>query len=362
MRVLTLNAGSSSLKASLVEGDDTITQTSSPWDAERADTVRHVLDAFRGHHPGAVVHRIVHGGEKLTAPVIVDDAVVRAIAAVGELAPLHNDIALDTLRASRSVLNELPHVACFDTAFHATLPEPAFRYPVPTAWWRWGIRRFGFHGLSVEWNVHRAGELLHQDPNDLGLIIAHLGSGCSVTSVWAGRSVWTSMGFTPLDGLMMRTRSGAIDPGIIFHLLRRGHLDLEALAAELEHSAGLAGVGGHDGDVRALEAATATGDDDAKLSLEMFTARVAAGIAAAATWLPRIDAIVFTGGIGENAGRVRARIVGRLRALGAAPIAQVETGQDRILGDGAVKTLRVEAREDLVMARAAVRLLGTRPD
>jgi acetate kinase len=362
MRVLTLNAGSSSLKASLVEGDKSVIETSSPWDVERSTTVRRALDGFRERQPDAVAHRVVHGGERLIAPVIVDDAVVEAIAAVGDLAPLHNDLALDTLRVSRTLMADRPHVACFDTAFHATLPEPAVWYPVPAAWRRWGIRRFGFHGLSVQWAVERAGELLDRNPSDLGLVVAHLGSGCSVTSVAGGESVWTSMGFTPLDGLMMRTRSGAIDPGIIFHLLRRGHLQLEDLARELEHSAGLAGVGGHDGDVRALEAASASGDRDAQLALDMFAARAAAGIAAAATWLARLDAIVFTGGIGENAGRMRARIVDRLRPLGAASVDDLEPGEDRILADGPVKTLRVEAREDVVMARAASRLLGMPPD
>jgi acetate kinase len=240
------------------------------------------------------------------------------------------------------------------------MSEVAVRYPVPTAWRaRWGIRRFGFHGLSVEWAIERASILLERNPADLGLIVAHLGSGCSVTAIWSGRSTWTSMGFTPLDGLMMRTRSGAIDPGIVVYLLRRRNLDLDELAAELERGSGLAGIGGHGGDVRELEVAAAAGDGDAKLALDMFAGRAAAGIAGAATWLERLDAIVFTGGIGEHASRLRARIVDRLRALGVVGVDDTETEHDRILSDGPVKTLRIEAREDLVMARAAGLLMGT---
>jgi acetate kinase len=165
------------------------------------------------------------------------------------------------------------------------------------------------------------------------------------------------MGFTPLDGLMMRTRSGAIDPGIILHLLRRSHLTLEELASELEHASGLLGVAGNGGDVRKLEHAAASGAHDALLALDMFAGRAAAGIGAAATWLRRLDAIVFTGGIGEHAGRSRARIINRLRPLGVESVDEVETGADRILAEGPVKTLRIEAREDLVMARAASRLV-----
>jgi acetate kinase len=365
MRVLTVNAGSSSLKASLVELDETLSNTTRAWDADRAATIRRALDDLGAgtDELDAVAHRIVHGGDQLTTPVIVGDDVVEAIAAVGELAPLHNDVALDTLRECRSLIADRPHVACFDTGFHRTLPEPAVRYPVPSGWrTRWGIRRFGFHGLSVEWAVERAGEMLDRDPNDMGLVVAHLGSGCSVTSVWRGESVWTSMGFTPLDGLMMRTRSGTIDPGIILYLLRRGDLGLEDLASELEHSSGLAGVGGHAGDVRELEAAAASGDRDAHLALDMFAARAAAGIAAAATWLRHLDAIVFTGGIGEHAGRLRARIIDRLGPLGADAVDEIETGEDRILAAGAVKTVRIEAREDVVMARAASHLLGIARD
>jgi acetate kinase len=360
MRVLTINAGSSSLKASIVDGQKSAS-ASLDWEGnDRAATLTSALARLDVDPAGieAVVHRVVHGGERLTGPMVIDDAVAEQIAAAGELAPLHNDIALETVAAARTLIPDRPHVACFDTAFHAGLPEVATRYPVPTEWrTRWGVRRFGFHGLSVEWSVGRAAELLGRPADQLELVVAHLGSGCSVTAVSGGVSVWTSMGFTPLDGLMMRTRSGAIDPGILIHLLRRGALDVDELATALEHESGLAGVGGGRGDVRDLER-VADGHRDARLALDMFAGRAAAGIAAAATSLERIDAVVFTGGIGEHAGPLRAGIVVRLGVLGVAPIDTTENGKDRVLGAGPPAVVRVEAREDLVMARAATVLLA----
>jgi acetate kinase len=361
MRVLTINAGSSSLKASIVDGQKSASATLDWEGSDRAATLTSALARLDVDPAGieAVVHRVVHGGERLTGPVVIDDAVAEQIAAVGELAPLHNDIALETLSVARALIANRPHVACFDTAFHAGLPEVATRYPVPVEWQtRWGVRRFGFHGLSVEWSVGRTAELLGRPAGQLELVVAHLGSGCSVTAVSGGSSVWTSMGFTPLDGLMMRTRSGAIDPGILIHLLRRGALDVEELAAALEQESGLLGVGGGRGDVRDLERAAADGDRNARLALDMFAGRAAAGIAAAATSLERIDAVVFTGGIGEHAGPLRAGIVVRLGVLGVAPIDTTENGKDRVLGAGPPAVVRVEAREDLVMARAATVLLA----
>jgi acetate kinase len=254
-------------------------------------------------------------------------------------------------------------VAVFDTAFHATLPETARRYPVPAAWDAWGIRRYGFHGLSVAWSVERAGQLLGRPAADIGLVVAHLGNGCSVTAVSRGRSVATSMGMTPLEGLMMGTRSGSIDPGILLAVVRDRRLSLDELSEVLDHGSGLLGVSGSAGDMRALQAASDGGDAAAALALEMFVDRAAAGIAAAATALRRLDAIVFTGGIGEGAGRVRSAIVDRLAVLGVASIGRDETGTDRLLGGGGDRpaVLRIEAREDVVAARAALTILGLHP-
>ena len=361
MRVLTLNAGSSSLKASLIDDGRSIATANVPVDGEHdRSVVAAAIDATGATATGvdAIGHRVVHGGEDLVAPTRIDDEVIERIQGVSALAPLHNVPALTTIQSARSLIPDRPHVACFDTAFHARLPEVARRYAVPEQWrTKWGIRRFGFHGLSVEWSVRRAQDLLGRSARELALVVAHLGSGCSVTATADGESVWTSMGFTPLDGLMMRTRSGAIDPGIIIHVLRRGDLSVDGLADALEHESGLVAVGGHGGDVRELQAASDEGDERAALALDLFAASAAAAIASAATRLERLDAMVFTGGIGEYAGALRATIVSRLGVLGVPAISARETGEDRVIDPGPPAVLRVEAREDLVIAEAVATLV-----
>lgn len=312
----------------------------------------------------AVAHRVVHGGTELAEPVLVDDAAVATIERLAPLAPLHNPVGASTIRVAVEAVPDVPHVACFDTAFHAALPEVARRYPVPDRWYDdWGVRRFGFHGLAVEWDVGRAAALLGRPATELGLVVAHLGSGSSVTAVANGRSVWTSMGMTPLEGVMMGSRGGSIDPGVIIQLLEDGRLDTAGLRRDLERGSGLLGVSGSSADVRDLETATAEGDTRARLALEMFADRAAAGIAGAAARLARLDAVAFSGGIGENAGRLRADIVGRLAVFGLEPITADESGDDRILAEvegrpvgppfGRPVAIRVEAREDLVAAQAA---------
>jgi acetate kinase len=302
-----------------------------------------------------VGHRVVHGGSRFRQPTLIDDDVLAELDALADLAPLHNPVAVDTIRAARAALPGLPHLAAFDTAFHATLAPTAYVYALPYAWHeQWGIRRYGFHGLSVEWSVRRAGELLRRAPAELGLIVAHLGSGCSVTAVEAGRSVWTSMGMTPLEGLMMGTRAGSFDPGVALRLLGEGRVSVEQLAEALEHESGLLGVSGVSGDLREVEAAAAAGNERAVLAIQMFCRRTAGYIAAAATSLRRVDAIAFTGGIGEHAASVRAQIVGRLAMLGVGPIGDQSVDGDAVLSaaESAVAIVRVEAREDLVIADA----------
>ena len=365
MRVLALNAGSSSIKASVVEAGAVVGAAANlQWgNHDRAATLAAALDEVltRGGSVDAVAHRVVHGGPTITGHAVLDDAVVAAIEEVSDLAPLHNVPALETIRSARDTFGDLPQVACFDTAFHATLPPDVVRYPVPEAWHDHGIRRFGFHGLSVEWSVARAAELLGRPASELGLVVAHLGSGCSVTAVDGGRSAWTSMGYTPLDGIMMGTRPGALDPGIVVWVLRKLGLDAETVGEALDRDSGLRGVSGGRSDVRELEAAADGGDERARLALDMFVTRAAAGIAAAATFLRRLDGLVFTGGIGENAGRLRAGIVGRLGVLGVEPIDPAEDGRDRVIDSpSGPPVLRVAAREDIAMARAAERLLATR--
>ena len=302
--VLVVNAGSTSLKLSLVSGDE----------SERVDTLD--VDA------DAVAHRIVHGGDVYSEAVVVDDRVRDALTALVDLAPLHNAPALEALDEARRALPGVPHVAVFDTAFHATLPDVARSYALSPAL---GIRRYGFHGLAVQSVAEQV-----RVPR---LVVCHLGGGCSVTAVRDGVSVETSMGFTPLEGVPMSTRSGSIDPGAVLHLVReRGVDDVSHL---LEHESGLLGLSGVSGDVRELEQ-----DERGDFALDLLAYRVAQAVAACAVALGGVDAIAFSGGIGEHSARVRGEVVSRLRFLG-----QVDV---RV----------VEAREDVVAARAARRVLG----
>ncbi len=370
MRVLVLNPGSSTLKAALLEppgreplGELTVELGDDATAAEGLEhAVREAIDGVaRNRAIDAVGYRVVHGGARFTGPVVVDASIVDAIDALNDLAPLHNRVAAGTIRAGREALPDIPHVAAFDTAFHATLPPEGYRYPVPETWFREeGIRRFGFHGLSVAWSVRRAAELLGRPVAQLRLIVAHLGSGCSVTAVDAGRSVDTSMGMTPLEGLMMGTRAGSIDPGIPLRLLRAGRHAVEEVEDALDHRSGLLGVSGQTSDVRVLLAAEAAGDERAALALALFVRSAGRGIAAAATCLPVLDALVFTGGIGEHAAPVRARIMDRLAALGLPSAGAHDPGGDAVLAPGPPAVLRISAREDLEIAGAVMEVLAAR--
>ena len=344
---------------------EALTETAVDWGSDatrvtdRRTTVARALAELRAAADltdlAGAGHRVVHGGARFHQPTLVDDAVLAELDGLTELAPLHNPVAVDTVRAARELLPELAHVAVFDTAFHANIAPSGYIYPLPHAWHEdWGIRRYGFHGLSVAWSARRAAELLKGDPGELGLVVAHLGSGCSATAVGGGQSVATSMGMTPLEGLMMGTRAGSFDPGVLLKLLRDERLSLDELADALDHGSGLLGVSGVSGDLREVEAAAAAGNDRARLAIEMFCRRAAGYIAAAATSLGRLDAVVFTGGIGENAGRVRSEIVGRLRVIGVAPIGDERVEEDAVLSAArsGVAVLRIEAREDLVIADA----------
>lgn len=351
VRILVLNPGSSSLKVSLVEEPGDRLLASAEADAPRAGTLPIVVAKVADRAPDAVGYRVVHGGADLVAPTLIDERTIAAIEALDELAPLHNRPAVDAIRAGRDLFPAVPHVACFDTAFHASLPAEAMRYALPAAWVeRWGIRRFGFHGLSVTWAVERAAQLL--GATGRRIVVAHLGSGCSVTAVDDRRSVATSMGFTPLEGLVMGTRGGSIDPGILLHLLRHG-----VAAAELEdglaHRSGLLGLSGRTASARQLEADAAAGDDNAREALAIFARHAAEGIAAAASALDRLDALVFTGGIGENSAFMRGAICARLATLGVTVPVDAPT-EDAVLSTpgGRVAVLRVASREELVIARA----------
>ena len=358
MRVLVLNPGSSTLKASLVDGGRSVADALVEWPAGESDASGVVADAL-AHLPSdvaAVGYRIVHGGTDYRAPSPVDHALLARVEELDKLAPLHNRRAAAVMRAGLATLPGLRHIACFDTAFHAGLPEEAWRYPIPDPWTdRLAIRRYGFHGLSVAWSVQRASELLGRSASDLRLVVAHLGSGCSVTAVDAGRSVSTSMGFTPYEGLMMSTRSGSIDPGILLRLADDG-VSTSEIADALAHASGMRAVAGMP-DLREIEARADGGDDRARLAIDMFARSAAAGTAAAMSALPMVDAVVFTGGIGEHSASMRGEITRRLASVGL-PLADASVNGDAVVTGGPPAVLVVESREDLVIAAAVAKILG----
>ena len=333
--VLVVNAGSESLKLSVVGPDETAT---------KLDSLEPAPD-----NVVAVAHRVVHGGPRFLEPVLIDDAVESELAGVAELAPLHNTPALAAIRETRKLFPGLSHVAVFDTAFHATIHDEASTYALPAQLREWGIRRYGFHGLSVQWASEQV-----PAPR---LVVCHLGGGCSVTAVRDGRSIDTTMGFTPLEGVPMATRPGSVDPGALVYLLRH-HLTLDGLDRALEHESGLAGLSGRSGDVRELERSD---DPRARLALEIFTYRVATAVGAMAVALGGLDALVFTAGIGENSANVRASVCERLGFLGVEldPQANASPGHDATISSSgsAVRIVVLEAREDLVAARATRGLL-----
>lgn len=359
MRILVLNPGSSTLKAALVvDGERDGDEVTLEWPAAREGAAEVVADALARLPDGAdaVGYRVVHGGDAYRAASGVDEPLLRAVEALDVLAPLHNRRAAAVMRAAMAVLPDTPHVACFDTAFHATLPEVEWRYPLPAGWVdRLRIRRYGFHGLSVAWTVRAAAALLGRPAPNLRLVVAHLGSGSSVTAVDGGRSVATSMGYTPYEGLMMGTRAGSVDPGILLRLAAEG-VTVDELADGLAQRSGVLAIAGT-ADVRDIERRAAGGDAAAQLAVGMFARRAAAGIAAAATALPILDGLVFTGGIGANARSVREAIVRRLGTLGVPPGAS-SADADSILAEGPPAVLAVEAREDLVIADEVAAVLA----
>lgn len=348
--VLVVNAGSETLKLSLVGEDG----ASEPLASLAA------LDPAR---VGTVGHRVVHGGPHLREPVVIDAAVEAEIRAVEAIAPLHNAPALAAIEQVRHVLPDAPHVAVFDTAFHATLPDEAAVYPLPLSWREeWGIRRYGFHGTSVAWAAERAPLLLGRAPSALRLVVCHLGGGCSVTAVAGGRSVDTTMGFTPLEGLAMTTRSGSVDPGALIYLLRECGVSVDELDRALNFDSGLAALSGTSGDMREIEAAVTAGDKRARLAFAVYVHRLAGAVAAMTASLGGLDALVFTAGVGERSAGVRAAACDRLAFLGIdldrEANADAEPDVDVATASSRVRVLVVAAREDVVIAREARRALA----
>jgi acetate kinase len=337
VRVLVVNAGSSSLKLALLDDVDqtvaahelTLGDAASDQLSERAPTSfehRELRGALAGMQAiDAVGHRIVHGGARFRAAVRVDAGVVAELRALADLAPLQQPKSLAALDAVSALLPDVPAVACFDTAFHATLPPAARTYALPAGWREGlGIRRYGFHGLSHAWVARRAPELLDQPASALRIVSCHLGAGASLCAIAGGKSMDTTMGFTPLEGLVMATRAGNVDPGALLWLLERREQGVEPplrsaseMAYALEHSSGLLGLAGS-ADMREVLAGAEAGDERGRLALDVYIHRLQGAIAQMAASLGGLDVLVFTGGVGERSAAVRARAVARLGFLGLA--------------------------------------------
>jgi acetate kinase len=350
VRVLVVNAGSSSVKLRVL-GDDDALLGERDLDAPRSQIDDDALQRALGELPGADAagHRIVHGGTRFRDAVRVDGDVVRALHELTDLAPLHQPKSLAGLDAVGRALPDTPAVACFDTAFHATLPAAASTYALPAALReRFDVRRYGFHGLSHAYAARRAAQLA---PGAARIVTCHLGAGASLTAVLDGRSVDTTMGFTPLEGLVMATRSGNVDPGLVLWLLERGRMTEAELGEALEHDSGLLGLAGT-ADMREV---LARDDAAARLALDVYVHRLRGAIAAMTAALGGLDALVFTGGVGERSAEVRSLAVAGLGFLGAAldePRNRAADGDADIGASGAtVRTLVVAAREDLEIAR-----------
>jgi acetate kinase len=394
MKILVCNAGSSSLKFSLfeAEGELLLAEGGIDWTTKptrlvfrrtghqeireelklekHADAVARILDDLRAGPSAplrvlgelqAVGHRVVHGGERYTAAVRITPEVKRVIGELAELAPLHNPASLDGITAVEQVLPTVPQVAAFDTAFHATLSEAARTYPVPQKWTRdWGIRRYGFHGLSHSYCAGRAAEMIGR--RDLRLVIAHLGNGASVSAVRNGLCVDTSMGFTPLEGLMMGTRSGTVDPGMLVYLLRHKGLDVNELDHALNYQSGLLGLSGVSSDMRQV-LSELPHNPDARLAVDVYVHRIRQTVGAMAATLGGIDALVFTAGVGEHSGEIRERVCENMNYLGLeldrTANESCKPDADVAMPESAVRILVIATREDLTIMRETRQLVGS---
>jgi acetate kinase len=363
VNLLVVNAGSSSLKLSVLDSENKLI------DSENLPAVlgafdRNALLRFVAQRAGsidAVGHRIVHGGTHFTGPTMLYPATLQALRELVPLAPLHQATCLRVVEDVREALRDAPAVGCFDTAFHAGLPEAAATYAVPLEWRvQWGVRRFGFHGLSHAYAWRRTIELMGHSGAGVRVVTCHLGAGASLAAVVEGRSVDTTMGFTPLEGLVMATRSGSIDPGLIVWLAQEHGIPVSDIAHTLEHESGLYALAGSS-DMAQIEARVADGDDGARLALDVYVHRLRAAIAAMAGAMGGLDAVTFTGGVGEKAALVRADTLSKLGFLrlsldneandSASPDTEITGSRSR------VRVFVITAREDLQIASEVRSLL-----
>ncbi|MFD6793154.1 MULTISPECIES: acetate/propionate family kinase [Prauserella salsuginis group] len=363
VHVLVVNAGSSSLKLRLLDAADEVVDAVALENWDGADTAE--LERFVRRLPSvdAVGHRIVHGGRRFSEPVRIDDEVREAIGGLADLAPLHQPRGVAGIDTVAQVLPGTPAVACFDTAFHTTIPDAAATYALPAEWnRRWGLRRYGFHGLSHAYVTRRAAELTRPPEREPRIVSCHLGAGASLAAVAGGRSVDTTMGFTPLAGLVMATRTGSVDPGLVLWLQQQAGMDADFLSHALERESGLAGLSGGTGDMREIMSGMDSGDEACRLAFDVYVHRLRREIAAMTGSLGGIDVLVFTGGVGEHNARVRAEAAGGLRYLGVTLDTKANeacTGEADISGAAApVRTLVVPAREDLEIAAHTRRTLA----
>jgi acetate kinase len=356
-----VNSGSSSLKWTLVDtlSGETVRGGLVERVTDHAEAMRSILDELGDEHPEVIGHRVVHGGSVFTEATLVTEEVEAAIEKLSALAPLHNPANLTGIRAARAAFPGVPNVAVFDTAFHQTLAPEAYTYALDAGAAReHGIRRYGFHGTSYQYVSRIAGEMLGRD--DARLIVFHLGNGASAAAIRAGRSVETSMGMTPLEGLVMGTRSGDLDAGILFHLGRAG-VTLDELDAMLNRRSGMLGLTGT-GDMRDVQAAATGGDPAARLALDVYTHRLRHYLGAYLVQLGGADAIVFTAGVGENSPETRSAALAGLDALGIRLDEELNAARSREArvvssGDSPVAVLVVPTNEELEIARQAVALL-----
>jgi acetate kinase len=385
MKILVINTGSSTVKFSLIEsdGEAVLLEGLADWSARPAhlevrqagatserrpleagshqEAVARILEHLSLGDVAAVGHRVVHGGSLFRTSVRITPEVKARLAELTDLAPLHLPVNREGIEAAERALPHVPQVAVFDTAFHATLPEAAYTYAVPYDWTREGLRRYGFHGLSHAYCADRAARMLGRGPAGLRLVICHLGNGASLCAVRDGQSVDTSMGFTPLEGLVMGTRSGSVDPGLLVHVLRHKGLSADDLDRMLNRESGLLGVSGHSGDMRQVQEAARAGDGRARLAFDVFVHRLRQTIGAMTATLGGLDALVFTAGIGEHSADVRAAACRGLEFLGL----QIDAEANRTCkpdGDVAApgsagRILVIGTREDLTVVRETVRVL-----
>ena len=393
--VLVINAGSSSLKYSLVDGrsgesvagglverigesNGSVTHRGPDGESRREhqagsheDALRAVLDSFASEGPSlddtdlaAIGHRVVHGGDRFAEPVLIDDELIKAVTELIPLAPLHNPANLEGMKVARRLFPDLPQVAVFDTAFHQTLPEHAYTYAVPAAWKEdHKVRRYGFHGTSHAFVSGEAAKLLERAPEAVNLIVLHLGNGCSATAVAAGRSVDTSMGMTPLEGLVMGTRCGDIDPALHAHLNREVGWSLDEIDKALNRESGLKGMAG-ESDFRELMRLVDDGDDQAVLAFEVYCYRIRKYVGAYYAALGTVDAIVFTAGVGQHVPRLRAKVLGGLESMGihldrARNEADSEEARVVSAEDSPVTVMVVPTKEEWEIARQSLTVVQT---